>query len=380
MNIGRLALTASLAILAACGRGPTAYSGTLHTEAVDVGSKTGGRVAQVLVTAGDRVRAGQVLVRLEDGAERSGVAGAQAKLAQVQEQLAELEHGSRPAEIARAASQSQAAEAASQKVARAQAPEIAAAGNQVRDAQAAVRAARAAYAYAQKTYDREAALGATGDVAPQAVDQARSARDQARAALGSARDRAQRASDQLAELQHAQAPFDPQVAAANARAAAATETLTREGPRPEEIAQAHANMQAALAALAAARIALKETVIRAPTDGAIESIDLHPGDLLAPQATAATLDTLRDPYVRIYVPQRDLKTFERGRKFAVRSDALPGQTFAGVDEEHDLSAQFTPRDVQTAEDRAELVFGVKIRVRDPGHKLYGGTTVTVSAS
>jgi len=370
----------AIAAFCACGRGPTLYSGTLHTEAIEVGSKTGGRVAEVFVTAGGRVRAGQVLVRLEDGAERSSVALAQARLAQAQDQLTELMHGSRPAEISRAASQTQAAQATYEKVARGQGPQIAAARNQLRDARAAVREAQAADVYAEKTYVREATLGKSGDVPQQAVDQARSSRDQARAAVSSARDRARRAADQLAELQRAQAPFDPQAAAANVRVAAATETLTREGPRSEEIAQARANLQAANAALASARVALKETVIRAPIDGVIEAIDLHPGDLLAPQATAASLDTLQDPYVRIYVPQRDLQTFARGRRFVVRSDALPGQTFAGVDEEHDLSAQFTPRDVQTAEDRAELVFGVKIRVHDPDHRLYGGTTVTVGAS
>jgi HlyD family secretion protein len=369
----------AIAALCACGRGPTVYSGTLHTEAVEVGSKTGGRVARVLVTAGERVRAGQLLVRLEDGAELSSVAQARARLVQAQDQLSELLHGSRPAEITRAASQTQAAQATFQKVARVQGPEIAAARNQVRDARAAVRAAQAASVYADETYLRQASLGKTGDVAQQAVDQARSSRDQAHAALASARDRVRRAADQLAELERAQAPFDPQAAAANLRAAAATETLTREGPRPEEIAQARANVQAANAALGAARVALRETNIATPVAGVVEAIDLHPGDLLGPQATAASVDTQQDPYVRIYVPQRALKTFARGRRFIVRSDALPGETFVGVDEEHDLSAQFTPRDVQTAEDRAELVFGVKIRVHDPQHRLYGGTTVTVGA-
>jgi multidrug resistance efflux pump len=370
----------AIAAFCACGRAPTVYSGTLHTEAVEVGSTTGGRVSKVFVAAGDRVHAGQVLVRLEDGAERSSVAQTQARLAQAQEQLSELLHGSRPAEIARSASQTQAAQATYTKVAREQGPQLGAARNNLRDARAAVEAAQAAYVFAERSYVRQASLGRTGDVAQQTVDQARSSRDQARAALESAGDRARRAANQLAELQRAEAPFDPQAAAANVRAAAATEALTREGPRPEEIAQARANLQAANAALDAAQVALKETVIGTPVDGVVEAIDLHPGDLLASQATAVSVDTLQDPYVRIYVPQRDLQTFGRGRRFVVRSDALPGQTFVGVDEEHDLSAQFTPRDVQTAEDRAELVFGVKIRVHDPNHRLYGGTTVAVSAS
>jgi hypothetical protein len=62
----------------------------------------------------------------------------------------------------------------------------------------------------------------------------------------------------------------------------------------------------------------------------------------------------------------------------VRSDAFPKQTFTGRVEAIDSSAQFTPRDVQTAEDRANLVFGVKVRVHDPDHVLRGGTTAAVA--
>ena len=194
-----------------------------------------------------------------------------------------------------------------------------------------------------------------------------------------AQDRAARAGEQLAEIEHAQAPNDPRAAAEALRAASASERLTREGARPDQIRQARANLKAAQAALDAARVALDETAIRSPVDGVVEAIDLHPGDLLQPRATAATVDSLRDPYVRIYVPQQQLSSFTRGHAFTVRSDSVPGQTFEGIDEEHDRVAQFTPRDVQTAEDRAELTFGVKIRIHDPKHQLYGGTTVTVES-
>ena len=62
----------------------------------------------------------------------------------------------------------------------------------------------------------------------------------------------------------------------------------------------------------------------------------------------------------------------------MRSDALAGRVFEGHIETIDARAQFTPRDVQTAEDRAALAFGIKVRIADPDRALRAGTTVDVA--
>ena len=56
---------------------------------------------------------------------------------------------------------------------------------------------------------------------------------------------------------------------------------------------------------------------------------------------------------------------------------VPGEVDAGDLEERDPSAQFTPNNVQTADDRSTLTFGVKVRIKDAGNRLYEGTTVSV---
>ncbi|MDE2573017.1 MAG: HlyD family efflux transporter periplasmic adaptor subunit, partial [bacterium] len=117
----------------------------------------------------------------------------------------------------------------------------------------------------------------------------------------------------------------------------------------------------------------------APADGVLRNLDLRPGDIVEPGAAVAVVDEFLDPYVRIYVPQRALGSFVVGRGVEVRSDALAGRRFNGTIEEVDTNAQFTPRNVQTAEDRGDLVFGVKIRIHDPKRMIYGGTTVEVAA-
>jgi HlyD family secretion protein len=144
------------------------------------------------------------------------------------------------------------------------------------------------------------------------------------------------------------------------------------------VREAQATARAAQADVAAARVRLDETIVRAPADGVVTALDLHPGDLVAPGASVATIDEAGNPYARIYVPQAQLGRVTVGAHLAVRSDALPGVSFDGVVEQVDSQAQFTPQNVQTASDRAVLSFGVKVRVHDPQRRLHPGTTVEVA--
>jgi multidrug resistance efflux pump len=159
--------------------------------------------------------------------------------------------------------------------------------------------------------------------------------------------------------------------------AVANRQLVQVGARPDQIAQARAALDAGRANVAAAQTNLREMTIKAPADGVIDSLDLRVGDLVAPRAQVAIVREFRDPFVRIYVAQRDLGKIAVGHTVTVRSDALGG-SYSGTVEQIDQDAQFTPRDVQTREDRADLSFGVKVRVHDPHGQLPGGTTVEVS--
>ncbi|HKW45682.1 MAG TPA: HlyD family efflux transporter periplasmic adaptor subunit, partial [Candidatus Eremiobacteraceae bacterium] len=102
------------------------------------------------------------------------------------------------------------------------------------------------------------------------------------------------------------------------------------------------------------------------------------GDLVPAGSSVATIDEFLDPYVRIYVRQADLARFAVGTSVRVRADAAPGKSFDGVVAAVDTIAQFTPRDVQTPEDRADLTYGVKVRIHDPDGALHGGTTASVA--
>ncbi len=357
-----IALTIIL-FLCACGS-PAGYSGTVQTESVAVGSETGGRVVEVDVTAGSVVHRGAILLRLDRSLLQAQYDQAVAQQRQAADHLRELLNGNVATDVERARAQSEAAQAQYEQVVAATRPQVGAQAATVRDAQASADLART-------TYNRLRALAATGDVAQQSLDQARADYDVAQAKLAQARD----AYDALVA---AQLPGETASSQEAALAQSAGYQTIRNGPRPEVIAQARATLAAANATVDHASAQLREAVVRSPADGAVESFDLHPGDLLGPNQPAAVIDTFANPYVYIYASQRDLASFPQGAHVRVISDAGAG-TFDGVVEMHDRSAQFTPQNVETADQRAELVYGVKIRIADPQRALLDGTTVTVYA-
>ena len=362
MNVRYAAAVFAVVYLCGCGGSAPRYSGTVQTESVTIGSMTGGRVVDVAVSTGMRVRRGQLIVQLDDAQLHADLAQAQAQAAQARANLAALERGNVATEVARSRDTANAAQAQYRQALASTTTERSAQADAVRDAQAAARLARV-------TYDRTRALAQTGDVSQQALDNARAQYLQAKA-------RADQARAQYATVVNAQLPGQVEIARSNAAAAQAGYATSRNGPRPEEIDQGRAAVHAADAAIARAQSRLREATITSPADGVVASLNLHRGDLLTANQPAAIIDTFADPYVYIYASQSDLSRFTNGARVRLASDAGMG-TFDGVVESHDRTAQFTPVNTETADQRAELVYGVKIRIHDAEHKLLDGTTVTV---
>lgn len=362
-----ICFVASLAFaiaLAACARPASTYSGTLQAESANVGSTVGGRVVAVPVADGQAVHRGDVIVRFDPEDQRAALAQAQGTLAQARATLADLLAGPRPQDIEKANAQAAQAQAGYQQA-------LLTAPHQITEAAANFKQAKAADVQAKHDVDRAALLFRGGAISAQAYDAALSNDRQARARLASAQ----------AQFEAARTGSVPQgVAAAlqTYQAAAANAALIAAGTRPDQIQAARDAVVSAQGLVGAANARLAEMTVLAPADGIINSLDLRAGDLVPAGASVASVDEFVDPFVRIYVSQSMLGEVKVGQHVSVHSDALPARSFDGHVEQIDSSAQFTPRDVQTAEDRADLVFGVKVRVSDPDRVLRGGTTVSVS--
>jgi RND family efflux transporter MFP subunit len=124
---------------------------------------------------------------------------------------------------------------------------------------------------------------------------------------------------------------------------------------------------------------LAEMQVVAPTDCVLEVLSVKVGDILVPpfNQEAATLLLTNHLWVRVYVPEPWLGKIKLGEQVRVRVDSFPGKDFPGEVEQINRQAEFTPRNVQTVEDRIKQVFGVKIRLPNNDDHLRAGMAADV---
>ena len=122
---------------------------------------------------------------------------------------------------------------------------------------------------------------------------------------------------------------------------------------------------------------LGEMQIKSPTDAILEVLTVKVGDVLAPNREVATLILPQHLWVRVFVPEPWLGLIKPGDAVRVRVDSFPGTDFEGTVEQVNRQAEFTPRNVQTVEDRIKQVFGVKIRLPNNDDRLRAGMAADV---
>jgi HlyD family secretion protein len=117
---------------------------------------------------------------------------------------------------------------------------------------------------------------------------------------------------------------------------------------------------------------LGEMQVTAPSDSVLEVLSVKVGDVLPPNREVATLLLPQHLWVRVYVPEPWLGLIKVGDQVRIRVDSFPHQDFPGTIEQINRQAEFTPRNVQTVEDRIRQVFGVKIRLPSNEERLRAG--------
>ncbi len=166
---------------------------------------------------------------------------------------------------------------------------------------------------------------------------------------------------------------------AAATQATTTAEMLRElerGSRPEDIAAARAAVDAEERQLGYLKRQREESVVRAPAAGVVESLDLRPGDLVAPNQPVAKLLEPSQLWVRVYVPEPQLGRVRVGQRAALKVDTFPKREFPGRVVEIRTQSEYTPRNVQTLDQRMDQVFGVKVAI-DPAPELQPGMAATV---
>lgn len=165
-------------------------------------------------------------------------------------------------------------------------------------------------------------------------------------------------------------------AATDAETAAQTLRELEVGTRPEDIDAAKAALEADERLLGYLQRQRQETTVVAPADGVIESMDLRPGDLVAANQPVAKMLEPSQLWVRVYVPEPELGRVHLDQKVALTVDTYPKREFPGHVVEIRTQAEYTPRNIQTLDERMDQVFGVKVAI-DRTPELKPGMAATV---
>ena len=144
------------------------------------------------------------------------------------------------------------------------------------------------------------------------------------------------------------------------------------GATPEQIAAVEAQVDIAQAALGALRAQADKFTLGAPISGLVLERPVQVGEVALPGAPLMTLADLDKVTLTVYVPEDQLGRVQIGQPVTVTVDAYPGRTFLGMVTSVASQAEFTPKNVQTREERVNMVFGVKVELVSPDHALKPG--------
>lgn len=227
-----------------------------------------------------------------------------------------------------------------------------------------LRQAAAGTALAQAQLDLLLSGARAEDVrqAEEAVRQADTASQTAEADARRMRDLLARGSVTAKQAEDAEARW----IVARAQAAAAAEGLKkiRTLARPEEVRAARARLEQARAAEDLLRKSIADCDLVSPVAGVVTQVPVEAGELVASGATVAVVSDLDRVHVMIYVTEAELARVRLGGRAEVSIDGAPGRLFPGTVTYISPEAEFTPKNIQTREDRVKLVFGVKIEIEN----------------
>ncbi|WP_457553545.1 efflux RND transporter periplasmic adaptor subunit [Desulfobacula sp.] len=348
-------------------------SGNIEVTDVQLGFKIPGRLEDCFVNEGDNVSKGMLLARLENADQKILVNLAKAKRAHAKSVLSELEEGSRPEEIKLAqAKVLQARQMVLELTRGSRVQEIKSAGSNLATAKAAEKSARAQLIQAKEDFDRFSILYEQKNISQRNFELYRTRYEVAQNAVEQAVSRVNITRQELSLRK--EGPRSEQIEKAKA-ALSQTEAayaLVKAGPRKEKIQQAKALVNEAEQNLNQAKQQLSYSKLLSPMDGVILSRSAEPGEYLNPSTPAVTLGDLQHPWLRAFVSEKDIGKLRLKDKVKVKTDSFPDKTYEGVLTFISSQAEFTPKSVQTFEERVKLMFRIKIELSNPRGELKPG--------
>lgn len=364
LAVGLIAIYTWQRVRADINRNTILSSGTIETDDIEIGSRLGGRVDKVLVEEGAMVEPGQPIIALEPYTIPAQALQVEGQLAQAESQLELLANGPRKQELNQAWHVYQSAQAQANLIAQGPRQE------DIAQAEANYKQANADYEQAQTRFKRYEQLYQNHVISQQEYDSTQTS-------LTVAKERANAARQQLLELQRGSRPMDIVRAQSQAKAQLNQYQLLKAGTRPEQISGQLAAVKALEGKLQELETTSNELTIKSPCRCEVNALSIEAGHIVLPNQTVATLVNVDKLWVRVYIGEERHGLVHPGDTVEITVDAYPNEVFKGRVIQVSSKAEFTPRNVQTQETRHILVFGVKVAIEDPSHRLRPGMPADV---
>ncbi|MGD1091713.1 MAG: HlyD family efflux transporter periplasmic adaptor subunit [Bryobacteraceae bacterium] len=342
-------------------------SGNLEMTLVDISFKIPGRLVERTVDEGDSVKKGQLIARLDQAQlqrqrqrDHAIVFSADSSYQQLQTSIAfqkatlESDVAARRAELNQAQAKLDAMLNGSRK-------------QDIQQAEAAVADAKAQLEFARQDWDRGQTLYKNEDISTQQYDQYRTKFDSATAMLRQAEEKLSLVKEGPRQEDIAGGRADVARAQAAVRTAEANRLELQR--KEEELVARRAEIDRSKAQEGISETQLDDTSVYAPIDGVVLMKSAEVGEVLAAGTTVLTIGDLDHPWLRAYINETDLGRVKLGQRVKLTTDSYPGKVYEGRVTFISSEAEFTPKQIQTKEERVKLVYRIKIDVDNQAHEL-----------
>lgn len=342
-------------------------SGNIEFKKVDIAFKTAGKLVQLNVDEGANVTKGMVIARLDREQMSRMRERDSATVLSAESQLVQLQTGIRyqqemtAGELALRQSELRQAKAKLQELLDGARPQ------ELSQSRSALEDLRSLREQAGKELERAKKLIAKEDISQNQFDQYQTRFASLSAQVASAEQRLALMTEgpRKTDIESARATVARSEAAIKMTEAQRLEILRRQ----EDLAARRADVSRAKSGVSVIDSQLDDTVASTPVDGVVLVKSADPGEVLAAGTPIVTVGDIDHPWLRGYVPQSKLGQVKLGMPVAIHSDSYPGKTYKGRISFIASEAEFTPKQIQTTEERVKLVYRIKVDVENPGREL-----------
>jgi HlyD family secretion protein len=342
-------------------------SGNLELTLVDMSFQVAGRMTELNVREGDWVKKGQVIARLDPMQaeqtklrDQAAVISAESNYRQMETSIAfqkatlESDVAARRAEVNEAQARLDQLLNGSRK-------------EDIQQAEAAANDARAQLDFARSDWARMQSLYKNEDISKQQFDQSRMKFDSATAQSHQAEQKLAlvKAGPRVEEIAAARATLARTQASLRTSEANRLELLRKE----QELRQRNAEIERSRGQEGISQSQLDNTVITSPIDGVVLVKSAEAGEVVAAGTTVVTIGDLDHPWLRAYINETDLGRVKLGQKVKLTTDSYKGKVYWGTVSFIASEAEFTPKQIQTKEERVKLVYRIKVDVDNSSHDL-----------